>query len=66
MLADVDHDGMLDQQQFCLAMYLIDCKLAGNDLPSVLPKHLAPPTPLPSTEDSQLEDRSEDNMECAD
>ena len=42
-LADVDMDGMLDEAEFCLAMYLIDYKLSGNDLPSQLPKHMKPP-----------------------
>ena len=42
-LADCDGDGMLSQQEFCLAMYLIDYKLAGQDLPSSLPSHLVPP-----------------------
>lgn len=65
MLADVDNDGMLDQQEFCLAMYLIDCKLAGNDLPSLLPAHLVPP-PLPSSEDDNMEERSEEKLEFTD
>ena len=42
-LADVDMDGMLDEEEFCLAMYLIDYKLSGNDLPSQLPAHMRPP-----------------------
>jgi len=41
-LADADMDGMLSLDEFCLAMYLIDHKLAGNDLPDYLPSHLVP------------------------
>ena len=41
-LADVDRDGQLDEEEFCLAMYLIDYKVSGNDLPSILPDHLIP------------------------
>jgi len=41
-LADVDRDGLLDEEEFCLCMYLIDFKLANNDLPSSLPAHLIP------------------------
>ena len=42
-LADVDKDGMLDESEFCLAMYLMDLKIAGHDLPGVLPQCLLPP-----------------------
>ena len=42
-LADTDRDGLLSLQEFCLAMYLIDIKLAGHDLPTLLPEHLKPP-----------------------
>ena len=42
-LADVDKDGMLDESEFYLAMYLMDLKIAGNDLPGVLPEYLLPP-----------------------
>ena len=42
-LADTDRDGLLSEQEFCLAMYLIEVKLAGHDLPAVLPDHLRPP-----------------------
>jgi len=41
-LADIDQDGQLDEEEFCLAMYLIDYKVDGNDLPSTLPDHLIP------------------------
>ncbi|KAF5285282.1 hypothetical protein FQR65_LT13296 [Abscondita terminalis] len=43
-LADVDKDGMLDSDEFALAMHLINIKIDGNDLPSELPDHLVPPT----------------------
>merc|ERR1711970_531525 len=46
-LADSDRDGMLDEEEFCLAMYLIEYKLAGNDLPCILPPHLKPPSQRP-------------------
>lgn len=43
-LADVDKDGMLDADEFALAMHLINIKLDGNDLPPELPVHLMPPS----------------------
>lgn len=43
-LADVDQDGLLDEDEFALAMYLIDLRLDGHDLPSTLPEHLVPPS----------------------
>ncbi|KYB29743.1 EH domain-containing protein 3 [Tribolium castaneum] len=43
-LADVDKDGMLDNEEFALAMHLINIKIDGNDLPSELPNHLLPPS----------------------
>lgn len=43
-LADVDKDGMLDDEEFALAMHLINIKIDGNDLPSDLPAHLIPPS----------------------
>ena len=49
-LADVDKDGMLDESEFCLAMYLMDLKIAGTDLPGVLPHHLLPPEKSESSE----------------
>jgi len=42
-LADVDEDGLLDRDEFCLAMYLIGIKLKDYDLPETLPEHLKPP-----------------------
>ena len=43
-LADVDSDGMLDSDEFALAMHLINVKLEGYDLPDELPEHLVPPS----------------------
>ena len=43
-LADVDRDGMLDSEEFALALHLLDIKLGGDDLPQELPQHLVPPT----------------------
>ena len=43
-LADVDKDGMLDGDEFALAMHLINVKLDGHDLPTDLPEHLLPPS----------------------
>lgn len=43
-LADIDKDGMLDADEFALAMHLIDVKLEGHDLPLELPEHLVPPS----------------------
>lgn len=43
-LSDVDADGFLDAEEFALAMHLINVKLDGNELPTVLPEHLVPPT----------------------
>ncbi|KAL5232903.1 hypothetical protein ACI65C_000313 [Semiaphis heraclei] len=43
-LADQDGDGLLDSDEFALAMYLIKIKLEGSELPETLPKHLIPPS----------------------
>ena len=43
-LADVDKDGMLDSEEFALAMHLINIKIDGNDIPTDLPNHLIPPS----------------------
>ena len=43
-LSDVDKDGMLDAEEFALAMHLMHIKLDGNDLPVELPVHLIPPS----------------------
>ncbi|KAH9280196.1 Intersectin-2 [Echinococcus granulosus] len=41
-LADVDRDGNLTCEEFCIAAYLIDQVLAGRRLPSTLPLTLMP------------------------
>lgn len=43
-LADIRHEGRLDRDQFAVAMYLINAKLAGRDVPSTLPTSLVPPS----------------------
>ncbi|KAG9336240.1 hypothetical protein JZ751_002587 [Albula glossodonta] len=43
-LADIDRDGMLDDEEFALANHLIKVKLEGHELPDTLPPHLIPPS----------------------
>uniref|UniRef100_A0A2K5PB08 EH domain-containing protein 1 n=2 Tax=Cebidae TaxID=9498 RepID=A0A2K5PB08_CEBIM len=43
-LADVDRDGLLDDEEFALANHLIKVKLEGHELPADLPPHLVPPS----------------------
>jgi len=43
-LSDVDKDGMLDADEFALAMHLMNVKVDGHDLPVELPQHLIPPS----------------------
>lgn len=43
-LADIDKDGMLDDEEFALANHLIKVKLEGHELPADLPPHLIPPS----------------------
>lgn len=43
-LADVDKDGLLDDEEFALANHLIKVKLEGHELPASLPEHLVPPS----------------------
>ncbi|XP_026068126.1 EH domain-containing protein 2 [Carassius auratus] len=43
-LADVDRDGMLDDEEFALAGHLIEVKLEGFGLPHELPAQLVPPS----------------------
>lgn len=42
-LSDVDKDGMLDVDEFALALYLAEIAEKGNELPAKLPDHLVPP-----------------------
>ncbi|XP_030009039.1 EH domain-containing protein 2-like [Sphaeramia orbicularis] len=48
-LSDVDGDGMLDNEEFALAVHLIEGKLDGYWLPRELPSHLIPPSKRLST-----------------
>jgi len=43
-LSDIDKDGMLDLEEFMLAMYLVSIKLKNYEVPNELPSHLVPPT----------------------
>lgn len=45
-LSDIDEDGSLDRDEFCLCMYLIDSKRRGrmDTLPTELPIELVPPS----------------------
>ena len=43
-LSDIDHDGMLDGDEFAVCMFLVDLKLSGSDVPEELPLHLVPPS----------------------
>ncbi|CAM9574683.1 unnamed protein product, partial [Choristocarpus tenellus] len=44
VLSDIDHDGMLDQDEFAVAMFLC-CQLReGHPLPDSLPGSLVPPS----------------------
>lgn len=48
-LSDVDGDGMLDNEEFALAVHLIEGKLEGHYLPRELPSRLVPPSKRLST-----------------
>lgn len=48
-LSDVDGDGKLDDEEFALAVHLIEGKLEGHWLPRELPSHLVPPSKRLST-----------------
>ena len=43
-LSDINQNGMLDEEEFSLAMHLIKLKKEGHDLPGTLPTHLIPPS----------------------
>ena len=63
-LSDIDQDGMLDRDEFAVAMFLIDHKIAGNDIPDSLPGRLIPPSKahlrMRSREDERRERTSDD------
>uniref|UniRef100_T1IY47 Intersectin-1 n=1 Tax=Strigamia maritima TaxID=126957 RepID=T1IY47_STRMM len=43
-LSDIDNDGKLGCEEFCLAMHLSECVKAGDKLPTALPADLIPPS----------------------
>jgi len=45
-LGDIDKDGFLDKDEFCVVMYLINCKKNGviDDIPKQLPNVVIPPS----------------------
>ncbi|CAE6423113.1 unnamed protein product [Rhizoctonia solani] len=51
-LSDINQDGKLTREEFAVAMYLINGKLAGREIPNELPPSLIPPsfrgTPTPA------------------
>uniref|UniRef100_A0A1A8GSS8 EH-domain containing 4 n=1 Tax=Nothobranchius korthausae TaxID=1143690 RepID=A0A1A8GSS8_9TELE len=59
-LADCDHDGMLDDEEFALAQHLIKIKLEGYELPVELPDHLIPPSHCKTPHADSLYNHSED------
>ncbi|KAM9340845.1 EH domain-containing protein 4 [Symphorus nematophorus] len=59
-LADCDHDGMLDDEEFALAQHLIKIKLEGYELPNELPDHLVPPSHRKNPTADALYNHSED------
>lgn len=50
-LADIDGDGRLTRDEFCVAMYYVDVAKSGKPVPSTLPPEVIPPAcrkPAPS------------------
>ncbi|XP_048352436.1 epidermal growth factor receptor substrate 15 isoform X2 [Sphaerodactylus townsendi] len=43
-LSDIDHDGMLDRDEFAVAMFLVYCALEKEPVPLSLPPTLVPPS----------------------
>eukprot|EP00903_Cladosiphon_okamuranus_P005964 g5888.t1 len=43
-LSDMDNDGMLDLEEFTVAMHLCDRTKGGEPLPDALPRHIVPPS----------------------
>ncbi|XP_060061888.1 epidermal growth factor receptor substrate 15 isoform X2 [Erinaceus europaeus] len=43
-LSDIDHDGMLDKDEFAVAMFLVYCALEKEPVPMSLPPALVPPS----------------------
>ena len=53
-LADVDNNGSLTVDEFCVAMHLVEMTKLGQALPSALPLDLVPPTYRTSVSRSPL------------
>lgn len=53
-MSDVNKDGMLNSDEFCLAKFLLEEKLQGRDLPRELPNFLLPPIPSDEEEASSV------------
>ncbi|XP_061775011.1 EH domain-containing protein 2-like isoform X2 [Nerophis ophidion] len=53
-LSDVDGDGMLDNEEFALAVHLIEGKLEGHWLPRELPSYLLPPSKRLNTTETEI------------
>jgi len=53
-LADVDNNGSLSVDEFCVAMHLVEMTKLGQTLPSVLPVDLVPPAYRTSVSRSPL------------
>jgi hypothetical protein len=43
-LSDIDKDGNLDSEEFAVAMFLIEERVEGKDIPDALPLELVPPS----------------------
>uniref|UniRef100_A0A2I3HUL6 Epidermal growth factor receptor substrate 15 n=1 Tax=Nomascus leucogenys TaxID=61853 RepID=A0A2I3HUL6_NOMLE len=43
-LSDIDHDGMLDRDEFAVVMFLVYCALEKEPVPMSLPPSLVPPS----------------------
>ncbi|XP_022241333.1 epidermal growth factor receptor substrate 15-like 1 isoform X3 [Limulus polyphemus] len=57
-LCDVKENGKLNSEQFALALYLINLKLQGGDIPSKLTPDMIPPSlrPKPTNDSFSLQD----------
>ena len=64
-LADIDQDGMLDRDEFAVAMFLIDHKIGGNDIPETLPDRVIPPSKVHLVVRSHDEGRPSDDYSGA-
>ncbi|KAG9483021.1 hypothetical protein GDO78_009123 [Eleutherodactylus coqui] len=53
-LSDIDHDGLLDQDEFAVAMFLVYSALEKEPVPMVLPPALVPPSKRKASGPSSL------------